>query len=83
MQETNKFVQYLAQPHNNESGEPVEPIETKIYSTFIRKAVAMAESQTMRTDIFSYAPDSTVAEDYNAFIDEYLTSHGLEAVKNG
>ncbi len=47
-------------------------IGTFIYDTFIRRAVAMGESQTNRMDIYTFNPKATVAKDYMAFVDEYL-----------
>ena len=47
-----------------------EYISAPIYKTYIRSAVV--EAQTNSQDIFDYANKSTVAEDYKAFIDEFL-----------
>lgn len=47
-------------------------ISAPIYNTYIRSAVAVEEAQANRTDIFDYAERSTVAEDYKAFIEEFL-----------
>lgn len=47
-------------------------ISAPIYKTYIRSAIAIEEAQANNKDIFSYASKSTVAEDYNIFIDEYL-----------
>lgn len=47
-------------------------ISAPIYKTYIRSAVAIEEAQAQRSDIFSYARRSTVAEDYQAFIEELL-----------
>lgn len=44
-------------------------LSTKVYSTPIRRCNAVKEAQAMQTDIFNYAPHSTTAEDYRAFID--------------
>lgn len=43
---------------------------TKVYKTRIRETVSLREAQTMRQDIFSYAPRSNGAVDYNALVDE-------------
>ena len=43
---------------------------TKVYKTRIRECVALREAQTMRQDIFSYAPRSNGAIDYSTLIDE-------------
>lgn len=47
-------------------------ISAPIYQTYIRSAVVVEEAQANGEDIFTYAQKSTVAEDYMAFIDEYL-----------
>lgn len=49
-----------------------EYISAPIYKTYIRSAVAVEEAQANRADIFDYAGKSTVAEDYRAFIKEFL-----------
>ena len=49
-----------------------EYISAPIYETYIRSAVAVEEAQANRADIFDYAGKSTVAEDYRAFIKEFL-----------
>ncbi len=49
-----------------------QKIGTKVYNTFIRNSVSIEESQAITQDIFTYRPDSTVAKDYNDFIDELL-----------
>ena len=48
-----------------------EYISAPIYKTYIRSAVAV-EAQANQADIFDYAGKSTVADDYRAFIDEFL-----------
>lgn len=45
---------------------------TKLYKTRVREAVAVREAQTVKKDIFSYAPKSKVAEDCREFIKEFL-----------
>lgn len=47
-------------------------ISAPIYSTYIRSAIAVEEAQANKEDIFTYSTKSTVAEDYRAFIEEYL-----------
>ena len=49
-----------------------EYINAPIYKTFIRNSVVIEESQTRKTDIFTYKKDSTVSSDYLAFIEEFL-----------
>lgn len=47
-------------------------LQTKAYKTFIRESVVVKEAQAKKMSIFEYAPDSNPAQDYFAFIDEYL-----------
>lgn len=47
-------------------------MQTSIYKAFIRENISIREAQALRTDIFTYAPRSNGAADYNAFIDEFL-----------
>lgn len=49
-----------------------EEIQTKVYRSRVREAIAIKESQAMQTDIFTYAPSSKVAKDYDKFIEELL-----------
>lgn len=52
--------------------QTAEALRTKVFSTSIREAVAIKESQARQTDIFSYAPKSGVAKDYLEFVNEYI-----------
>jgi chromosome partitioning protein len=47
-----------------------EKLNTKVFETKIRESVKAKESVYMRQSIASYAPDSTIVEDYNNMIDE-------------
>jgi len=51
-------------------------INVPVYKTYIRSGIAIEEAQANQIDIFAYAEayfkNSTVAEDYNNFIQEYL-----------
>ena len=49
-----------------------EYISAPVYQTYIRAGVVVEEAQANKADIFNYAGKSTVAEDYQAFIDEFL-----------
>ena len=49
-----------------------EYISAPIYRTYIRAGVVVEEAQANKTDIFDYAGKSTVAQDYQAFIEEFL-----------
>ena len=54
-----------------------EYISAPIYQTYIRAGVVVEEAQANRADIFDYAEKSTVAEDYRAFIEEFLKGVGV------
>ena len=45
---------------------------TRLFSASIRESVSVREAAVRRLDIFSYAPRSNAAKDYEAFIDELL-----------
>lgn len=49
-----------------------EKIQIPIFKTTIRRAIAIEEAQSQKTNIFDYNQKSKVAEDYMNFIDEYL-----------
>ena len=47
-------------------------LQTKLYSVPIRENIAVKEAQASRRDIFSYAPRSNAAQDYNELIEEFI-----------
>ena len=47
-------------------------LDTIVYKTTIREAVAIKESQARQVDIFSYAPKGAVTGDYKSFVKEVL-----------
>jgi chromosome partitioning protein len=47
-------------------------LETKVYKTPIREAVAVKEAQARQQDIYSYAPKGKVTADYKSFVEEVL-----------
>lgn len=49
-----------------------DTLDTKLYKTTIREAVAVREAQIKRRSLFSYAPKAKVTEDYSNFIEELL-----------
>lgn len=51
-------------------------MKTKVYSSRIRECTALKEAVAVKKDIYSYAPRSNAAMDYNAFIDELLEMEG-------
>lgn len=55
-----------------------EYISAPIYQTYIRAGVVVEEAQANKADIFDYAGKSTVAEDYRAFIEEFLKGVGCD-----
>lgn len=52
--------------------EFAEKLGTRVFTSYIRKNDKVKEAQCMRKDIFSYAPKSNAAKDYDAFINEFL-----------
>ena len=52
--------------------EAAEQLKTRLYSTPIRKCVSIKEAQASQTDIYSYAPRSNAAIDYEDFIKEFM-----------
>lgn len=53
-----------------------EFIKAPIFDTYIRSSVVVEEAQANKKDIFKYNGSSTVAQDYDAFITEYLGGTG-------
>lgn len=49
-----------------------ENLQTKVFQTTIREAVAVREAQISQKSIFDYAPKANVTEDFHQFIDELL-----------
>lgn len=49
-----------------------EYISVPIYKTCIRSGVIVEEAQANSRDLYDYAAKSNVAEDYSAFVDEFL-----------
>ena len=52
--------------------ETAKEINTRIFHATIREAVTVREAAAVRKSIFSYAPGSKQAQDYGAFVDEFL-----------
>lgn len=48
-------------------------LHTKLFNTKIRECIAIKEAQASQQDIFTYNPRSNASEDYNSFINEYLS----------
>jgi chromosome partitioning protein len=47
---------------------------TDMCATRIAENVALAESPSVRKDVFAHAPDSKGAKDYDALVDELIAS---------
>jgi chromosome partitioning protein len=47
-------------------------LNTKVFDTTIREAIAIKEAQISQQSLFSYAPKATVTDDYRAFIEEVI-----------
>lgn len=50
---------------------------TSLYKAAIREAVAVKEAQISKQSLFRYAPKAKVAEDYWAFVEEFLEREGI------
>ena len=53
-------------------GQIAEQMKAKVYTATIREAIAINEAQYMQQSIFDYAGKSKAAEDYKAFLEEFL-----------
>ena len=47
-------------------------LNTKVFNTTIREAIAVKEAQISQRSLYSYAPKAQVTEDYKAFIEELI-----------
>lgn len=47
-------------------------LETKVFRTTIREAIAVKEAQISRQSLYSYAPKAKATEDYTRLVDELL-----------
>lgn len=47
-------------------------LKTRVYKSKIRECTAIKEAALQQTDIFSYAPGSNAAKDYNDFVEEFI-----------
>lgn len=61
----------------NSLNSAAELLGTKVFESRIRQAVVLQESQIAREDLFSYAVNAKVTEDYRGFIDEFLERTGV------
>lgn len=52
--------------------QAAQQMKTKVFKARIRDSVAVREAQALQTDLFKYAPLSTSAQDYKAFVKELL-----------
>jgi len=52
--------------------EQAKNLDTKLFKTSIREAVAVREAQISQTSILDYAPKANVTEDFQNFINELL-----------
>ena len=67
-----KYRTTLSQDMKENLEEAAQQLNTKVFNTTIRETIAVAEAQAQQQDLFSYAPHCTAAQDYDAFIDEFL-----------
>ena len=59
--------------HRDIAGVLKEHFQSKLYKTFIRENIALAEAPNSGQDIFEYAENSNGAEDYLRLCDELMT----------
>lgn len=52
--------------------EAAAQLKTSLYATPIRECVSIKEAQASQQDIYSYAPRSNAAKDYEAFVEEFM-----------
>ena len=62
----------LPQDMKDNLEDAAKQLHTKVFKTTLRECISIAEAQAYQTDIFSYAPRSNAAKDYNDFIKEFL-----------
>ena len=55
-----------------------DQLETIVFNTRIREAVAVREAALVQSDFFTEAPKSNATQDYNSFLDEFM-----EVLSNG
>lgn len=49
-----------------------QEVNTKLFKTFIRASVVTPEAHFSGIDLLDYSPNSTVAQDYKAFMEEFM-----------
>lgn len=62
----------MAQALDEQIQNAAATLETKVFNTRIRQAIAVQESQLLKKDIYTKAPHATATHDYMAFVDEFL-----------
>jgi len=62
----------LSRDMSDTAEETANKIGTFLYKTTIREAVAIKEAQALKESLFTYAPKSNAATDYEAFVNEFL-----------
>lgn len=62
----------VAQSLDKVIGDVAQKLGGRLFKSHIREATAIVESQSVGADIFSYAPKSSVASDYNLLTDELM-----------
>lgn len=62
----------IAQALDEQIQNAAVTLETKVFKTRIRQAVAVQESQLMKGDIYTKAPNATATKDYMEFVKEFM-----------
>jgi chromosome partitioning protein len=66
----------LLRDYADNTADLARDMKTKVFKSFIRECTAVREAQSRRQSIFEYAPQSTAAEDYTAFVAEFIKTAG-------
>lgn len=61
----------------NSINSAADLLNTTVFRNRIRQAVVVQECQLAKTDLFSYAPNAPVTEDYRGFVSELLKRMGV------
>ncbi len=52
--------------------DTAKALNTRLFKTKIRECIAIKEAQAQQMDIFTYAPKSNAAKDYDNMIEELM-----------
>ncbi len=70
--------QRISRSYDDQLPEIAEADGTRVFDQRIRRCVKTREAQVLGVSLYDYAGDCTTAQDYRAFVDEYLDSMGKD-----